>query len=142
MQRSHSCMQFVCQYGKCLRNSILLRLRKPVRIQKYIKIGDQLISTDVIWIASEEYNSDWQLSIMQSLSATSIAATAVQKPRSKWTTHGAGRMQKERTIYERQKSWYVKILLLLRNNTFTPKEGVPHQRYRVSQVWKEETLQG
>ena len=36
--------------------------------------------TDVIQIASEVYNSDKQLSIMQSLSATATAATAVQNP--------------------------------------------------------------
>ena len=34
----------------------------------------------MIWIASEVYNSDRQLSIMQSLSATTTAATAVQNP--------------------------------------------------------------
>ena len=57
------------------------RAEKPVSVyRKSIKVGDQLTITDIIQIASEVYNSDRQLSIIQNLSATTTAATAVQNP--------------------------------------------------------------
>ena len=48
------------------------------KVEKCIEIGDKLASADIIHIATEVYNSDRQLSIMQSLSAMTAAANAVQ----------------------------------------------------------------
>ena len=48
--------------------------------EKCIEVGDKLTSADVIQTVTEVYNSDRQLSIMQSLSATTTAATTAQNP--------------------------------------------------------------
>ena len=69
---------FGTTYNKCLRNAILLGLRIQWVYEKCIKVGDQLTSADVIQTALEVYNSNRQLSIIQSLSATATGATAVQ----------------------------------------------------------------
>ena len=48
--------------------------------EKCTGVGDKLASADVIYIATEVYNSDRQLTNMQSLSAITTTATAVQNP--------------------------------------------------------------
>ena len=60
---------FDAAYDKCLCNAIILGLRNKQVYEKCIELGDQLTSIDVIQIALEVYNSDRQLSIMQTLSA-------------------------------------------------------------------------
>ena len=67
-------------YDTCLKKAILLGLINQQVCEKCIEVGDQVTSADLIWIAAEVYNSDRQLSIMQSMSATATAATAVQNP--------------------------------------------------------------
>ena len=54
-----------------------------------------LTSSDEIHIADKVYNSDRQLSIMQSLSFTTTAATAVQNP-------SMGELHAVRTRYNKQ----------------------------------------
>ena len=71
---------FEATYDKCLKNAFLLGLRNQKVCEKCIEVGDKLASTDQICIATEVYNSDWQLSIKQSLIATTKEATAVQNP--------------------------------------------------------------
>ena len=71
---------FEAAYDKCLPNAILLRMRNKMVYGKCTEVGDKLISTDMIHIATEVCNSDRQLSIMKNLSASMTAATAIQKP--------------------------------------------------------------
>ena len=71
---------FEAAYEKYLQNTILLDLKNKWVYEKCIEVGDKLTAADVIHIATEVYNSDRQLSIMQSLSTTTKAATAVQNP--------------------------------------------------------------
>ena len=71
---------FEATYYKCLWNAILLGLRNLKVYAKCIKVGDKLTSAEVICIEAEVNNSDKQLSIMQSLSAATMAATVVQNP--------------------------------------------------------------
>ena len=78
MQRRLAACKSGRLYDIYLRNVILLWLRSQWVYKKCIEVEDQLLSADVIQIASEVYSSDWQLSIMQSLSANATAATAVQ----------------------------------------------------------------
>ena len=59
---------------------ILLGLRNQQVYEKCMKVGDQLTSINVIQIASGVYNLARQFSIMQSLNATTAAATTVQNP--------------------------------------------------------------
>ena len=65
-------------YNKCLWISILLGLKNQWVYEKCVEIGDKPTSADMIHIVTDIYNSDRQLSIMQSLSATTTAATAVK----------------------------------------------------------------
>ena len=69
---------FSTAYDKC--NSIQLGRRNKWVYERCIKVGDQLTCADLIWIASDVYNSDRQPSIMQSLTVTTTVATAVQNP--------------------------------------------------------------
>ena len=71
---------FEAAYDKCLWNVILLGFRNQSVYEKCIEVGDKLTSTDLICITAEVYNSDRELSIMQSQSATTKATTAVQNP--------------------------------------------------------------
>ena len=70
-----------CNFGtacdKHPRNAILLGLGNQHVSKKCIEVGKKLTSAHLIWIDSEVYNADRQLSIMQSLSGT---ATSVQNP--------------------------------------------------------------
>ena len=67
-------------YDKCLWNAVLLGMINQKVYEKCIGVEDKLTSADVICVAAEVYNSDRQLSIIQILSATATAATAVQNP--------------------------------------------------------------
>ena len=62
---------------------------------------------------------------MQSLSATTHAATAVQKPMCKWATHGKSRTQQEGIICRRQKSKLAQALLLLGGTPWYLKKECP-----------------
>ena len=89
---------------------------------KYIKVWDQLISANVMQIASEVYNSDRQLSIMQSLSAS---ATAPQNSSLSGLHMVQAKHSKRGPAMEGRSQGTCLVLLLLWSSTFTPKEGLP-----------------